>query len=77
MSVKSSHDVEQLQIEDKLIIGEPVYKIVLYKRRFINLFLFCLCTIMNACGWICFAPISSLLISVRNPNSYIGYRFME
>lgn len=40
-------------------------KIVLYKKRFAILAMFSLCTLINACGWISFAPLSSLLISVR------------
>eukprot|EP00347_Sterkiella_histriomuscorum_P005502 403356370 len=40
-------------------IEEP--KITLYKRRFLALILFSLCTSINSCGWICFAPIGDVL----------------
>ena len=36
-------------------------EIRLYRRRFYMLLLFSMCTMMNACGWISFAPISDIL----------------
>jgi len=36
------------------------------KRRFCMLLIFCLCTIINAIGWICFAAIASVLTDVKN-----------
>ena len=38
-----------------------------YKERFWVLFLFSLCTCVNACGWICFGPIFGLVELVSNP----------
>ena len=32
-----------------------------YKERFWVLFMFSLCTCINACGWICFSPVFSLV----------------
>ena len=40
-------------------------KIILYKRRYLMLLLFCLSTFVNGACWICFAPLSELLIKVN------------
>ena len=42
--------------DDKDLVPDRVYK-----ERFWVLFLFALCTGINACGWICFAPVFGLV----------------
>ena len=40
-------------------------KIILYKSRFYMLLLFSLSTLINSCGWICFAPLTTILEDVK------------
>ena len=50
-------------------------KVVLYKKRFYMLFLFCLCNMITTCGWICFATLTTVIIEVRI--DLITFRLME
>ena len=54
--LKEELDAEENQIEQE----EPQPNRV-YTERFLILFLFSLCTCINACGWICFGPIFNLV----------------
>ena len=51
-----------------------------YSERFWVLLLFSLCTCINACGWICFGPIFSLIEYVYSVNlltvNYLSMSFM-
>ena len=59
-----------MEIEDKNITVEAetldggIKAKKVFKRRYYMLFLFALCTGINACGWICFGPIYGLVEDV-------------
>ena len=58
-----SHRIEG---QDELYMVSDITEVDVPKRkkRFFTLFLFCLCTIINAIGWITFAPIEPVLKDV-------------
>jgi hypothetical protein len=39
-------------------------------RRFLMMVLFSFCTMINACGWISFAPIGTILMTVISLNTH-------